>query len=264
MYYVGIDIGSTAAKTAILDGQGNLSDTFVIPTGWSSREAAGSIVEQLLHQGIFPCDCGKGKKNCLIVSTGYGREAVACADRQLTEITCHARGAALLFHDEKSVSVVDVGGQDTKVILVENGMVADFLMNDKCAAGTGKFIEIMANRLNVDLSELFQLARRGTPIPISALCTVFAETEVISYIAEGRSREDIASGVIVSVANKVATMCMRQRLAEKVILTGGLSGNDYFAELLSARMQRPVSASKEGRYAGAIGAALSAKKLDRQ
>lgn len=258
MNYIGIDIGSTAAKIAVLSEQGSLSDQFVIPTGWSSREAARQIQEMLRQRGIFT---EPDVRNCKIVSTGYGREAVLFADKQLTEITCHAKGSQELYASEKAVSVIDVGGQDTKIILVENGMVSDFLMNDKCAAGTGKFIEVMANRLNVDLNEMFELAKKGEPIPISALCTVFAESEVISYIAEGRSREDIACGVIASVASKVATMCGRQKLADKVVLTGGLSGNDYFASLLSERLGRKVLASKDGRYAGAIGAALSARRL---
>ena len=192
MYYTGIDIGSTAAKIAVLDETGAAIDRFVIPTGWSSRMAAKHIAELLENKGIYVQDTEEHEKNTLVVSTGYGREAVEFADKQVTEITCHAKGAQLLFQKEKAVSVIDVGGQDTKVILVENGLVSDFLMNDKCAAGTGKFIEVMANRLNVDIEEMFELAKAGEPIPISALCTVFAESEVISYIAEGRSREDIA------------------------------------------------------------------------
>ena len=258
MTYVGIDIGSTASKIAVLSEDGVIINKFVIPTGWSSRETARQIQSRLNELGVFTDQSGR---NCRVVSTGYGREAVFFADKQLTEITCHARGSQELYRSEHSVSVIDVGGQDTKIILVENGIVIDFLMNDKCAAGTGKFIEVMANRLNVELGEMFALAQKGEPIPISALCTVFAESEVISYIAEGRSREDIACGVIASVANKVATMCKRQRLAEKIVLTGGLSDSDYFSSLLSERLGRPVHASKDGRYAGAIGAALSAKKL---
>lgn len=260
MNYVGIDIGSTAAKIVVLSESGSILEKFVLPTGWSSREAAREINRMLAEKGIFTEDTEAGERNCRVVSTGYGREAVSFADKQVTEITCHAKGSQELFKGERAVSVIDVGGQDTKVILVETGMVSDFLMNDKCAAGTGKFIEVMANRLNVELEEMFELARKGEPIPISALCTVFAESEVISYIAEGRSREDIASGVIASVANKVATMSRRQRLADKVILTGGLSNNDYFAELLSARLEKEVRASKDGRYAGALGAALTAMK----
>ena len=130
-------------------------------------------------------------------------------------------------------SIIDVGGQDTKVILVSGGMVQDFLMNDKCSAGTGKFLEIMANRLGVTLQELFDMADTGDVLSISSLCTVFAESEVINYIGEGKKREDIAAGVVDSVAAKVSQLAGRKNLADKVILTGGLSNSEYFTRILS-------------------------------
>ena len=157
-------------------------------------------------------------------------------------------------------AIIDVGGQDTKVILVEQGMIQDFLMNDKCSAGTGKFLEIMANRLGVTIAELFDLAVQGTAVPISSLCTVFAESEVISMIGEGRSREDIAAGVVNSVAEKVAQLARRKQLPRTVILTGGLSECPYFAEILSEKLGCTVEAMKDGRYAGALGASLLAKE----
>ena len=253
MNYVGIDIGSTAAKVVV---RGETETKFVIPTGWSCKMAAGSIKDLLLEKGVDVL-----KDETKVVSTGYGREAVDYAGKTVTEITCHGKGAAEIFGGEKAVTVIDVGGQDTQVINLENGIVTDFIMNDKCAAGTGKFIEIMANRLNVELSEMFELAKKGDPVPISSLCTVFAESEVISHIAEGRSREDIAAGIISSVALKVSSLCSKQKLAEKVVLTGGLSENEYFADLLSKRLRKQVEISAEGRYAGALGASLMARRL---
>ena len=157
-------------------------------------------------------------------------------------------------------AIIDVGGQDTKVILVEHGMVQDFLMNDKCSAGTGKFLEIMANRLGITLQELFDMAESGTVLPISSLCTVFAESEVINYIGEGRKREDIAAGVVDSVAAKVSQLSQRKSLPEKVILTGGLSHSQYFTSILSAKIGQKVEPTEHGRYAGALGAALLAKE----
>ena len=157
-------------------------------------------------------------------------------------------------------AIIDVGGQDTKVILVEQGMIQDFLMNDKCSAGTGKFLEIMANRLGVTIEELFELASQGNAVSISSLCTVFAESEVISMIGEGRSREDIAAGVVHSVAEKVAQLARRKQLPGTVILTGGLSECPYFAEILSENLGCMVEAMKDGRYAGAFGASLLAKE----
>lgn len=157
-------------------------------------------------------------------------------------------------------AVIDVGGQDTKVILISHGVVQDFLMNDKCSAGTGKFLEIMANRLGVDLYDLFDMAEAGEVLSISSLCTVFAESEVINYIGEGRKREDIAAGVVDSVAAKVAQLAMRKNLPDQIILTGGLSGSTYFTKILSRKIGKTVSPTEYGRYAGALGAALLAEE----
>lgn len=249
MYYIGIDIGSTASKVYIF---GEREVHFVWPTGWNSKETAEKIKEYLLKQGIDVMG-----ENTKVVATGYGRVGVNYADKVITEITCHGRGGRELFGGD--CFIVDVGGQDTKVIVMENGTVADFLMNDKCSAGTGKFLEVMANRLGVTLEELFILAEKGEALPISSLCTVFAESEIISYIGEGQPRENIAAGVVDSVANKVAQLCQKKRFGKNVVLTGGLSGTQYFIKVLSEKLGVAVSASDMGRYAGAYGAALLAK-----
>ena len=211
------------------------------------------IKEKLLEDGV---DVGDAETK--VAATGYGRIAVDFADYVITEITCHARGGREMAGDE--CTIIDVGGQDTKVILVSEGMVQDFLMNDKCSAGTGKFLEIMANRLGVSLQELFDMAAAGTVLPISSLCTVFAESEVINYIGEGKNREDIAAGVVDSVAAKVAQLSQRKNLSEKVILTGGLSHSRYFTGILSAKVGKTVEPTADGRYAGALGAALLARE----
>lgn len=253
MNYVGIDIGSTASKVAV---RGEKEMFFVLPTGWSSKEACQKIEEKLKEEGVdVRSDATK------VVATGYGRVAVEFADYVITEITCHAKGGGYMAGE--SCTIIDVGGQDTKVIVVENGMVQDFLMNDKCSAGTGKFLEIMANRLGVTLQELFDMAAQGTVIPISSLCTVFAESEVINYIGEGRKREDIAAGVVDSVATKVAQLSQRKTLSDKVILTGGLSDSEYFTKILSEKINHTVEPTENGRYAGALGAALLAEEKSR-
>ena len=241
MYYVGIDIGSTASKVVVL-GEKELH--FVMPTGWSSKETTRLIEEKLASESI-----DIQSDDTIVVATGYGRVAVDFADYTITEITCHC-------------SIVDVGGQDTKVILIKNGMVTDFIMNDKCSAGTGKFIEIMANRLGVTLGELFEMAQRGKVLPISSLCTVFAESEVISYIGEGHPREDIAAGVIESVVNKVAQLCQKKDLGENVVLTGGLSFSPYFTGELGKKLKVKIEPREFGRYAGAYGAALLGKEKE--
>lgn len=226
---------------------------FVLPTGWSSKETALQIQQMLMKDKVDVTS-----DEVKVTATGYGRMNVPYADYVITEITCHARGACEMAG--RDCTVIDVGGQDTKVILVADGMVQDFLMNDKCSAGTGKFLEVMANRLEVTLFELFELAKKGTGVPISSLCTVFAESEVISMIGEGRSREDIAAGIVHSVAAKVAQLAQRKELVDIVVLTGGLGPNEYFSRVLSERLQKQVSIQKDGRYAGAIGAALLAKE----
>ncbi len=254
MNYVGIDIGSTASKVVT---RGDCQMQFVLPTGWSSKETCKIIKERLQESGIdVLADSTK------VVATGYGRVVVDFADYVITEITCHGRGGREIAGE--NCGIIDVGGQDTKVILVERGMVKDFLMNDKCSAGTGKFLEIMANRLGVTLQELFEMAESGMVLPISSLCTVFAESEVINYIGEGHKREDIAAGVVDSVAAKVCQLAQRKELPDKVILTGGISNSTYFTRILSKKIGRTVEPTEDGRYAGALGAALLAEEKSRK
>ena len=250
MYYLGIDIGSTCAKTAILDENKELIHYFVVPTGWSSYEALKTIEEKLNLYSIT-------LEDCKICSTGYGRKAVSYSHKKVTEITCHAKGAQYLFQKEK-MNVIDVGGQDTKVITCKNGKVQEFFMNDKCSAGTGKFVEIMANRLNIPIGELSCLAKNHTDeIKISSMCTVFAESEIVSLIGQGTSKENIAWGVMNSIAMKVKQEYTKLHNTEyPIVLTGGLCECDYFIELLSTYIGQSVESCSIARFAGAIGAAL--------
>ena len=248
-YYTGIDIGSTATKVVVLS-DGAVVDRFTLPTGWSSKETASEVSRRLAASG-YPVT---GEMR--VIATGYGRVSVAYAARTVTEISCHGRGGYALMG--RDCTVVDIGGQDTKVITVENGMASSFLMNDKCSAGTGKFLEIMANRLGVDMAELFDMAEKGEPLAISSMCTVFAESEVISHIGAGERREDIAAGVVDSVVNKVGGLCLRHQIRGDVILTGGLCDCAYLVKRLSAKIKAPVHSDPMGRYAGALGAALIA------
>ena len=248
-YYTGIDIGSTATKVVVLS-DGAVADRFTLPTGWSSKETAGEVSRRLAASG-YPVT-GETR----VIATGYGRVSVAYAAKTVTEISCHGRGGYALMG--RDCTVVDIGGQDTKVITVENGMASSFLMNDKCSAGTGKFLEIMANRLGGDMAELFDMAEKGEPLAISSMCTVFAESEVISHIGAGERREDIAAGVVDSVVNKVGGLCLRHQIRGDVILTGGLCDCAYLVKRLSAKIKAPVHSDPMGRYAGALGAALIA------
>lgn len=245
MLGIGVDIGSTATKVAVLDDSGEIVETWMRPTGFSSVDAANGVAEHLEEQGFF-------EALHAVVATGYGRVAVPFADKVVTEITCHGKGAARLFG--RDGVVIDVGGQDTKVIQLAGGMVKKFLMNDKCAAGTGRFLEIMADRLAVSQAELSELARAGEPTSISSMCTVFAESEVISLVGRGEPRENIANGVIESVVGRVATMASGIA-GDQVFLTGGLCDNDYIVQRLSAVLGRNVRTAPNARFAGAIGAA---------
>lgn len=240
MIGIGIDIGSTAAKAAVVDGEGSVAWTCVQPTGFSSVDAAERL-------------------RCELVAAGYGRVAVPYAHKVVTEITCHGTGAVRLFGDHGTV--IDVGGQDTKVIQVKGGRVAKFAMNDKCAAGTGRFLEIMADRLGISQQQMADLARSGEPTKISSMCTVFAESEVISLIGRGEPRENIARGVIDSVVSRVATMA-GQAAGAPYYLTGGLCENAFVVERLGELLGSPVTTSPQARFAGAIGAAIRAQVLN--
>ena len=216
MYQVGIDIGSSAAKAVVMN-EGEVVRTLLLNTGFNSRKTAEEIYETFKNEGIT-------KENARYVATGYGRISVPYADDVITEITCHGKGAAFLFHEDGTV--IDIGGQDTKGISLKKGRVMKFIMNDKCSAGTGKFLEVMTNRLGLTQNELSELARKGNPITISSMCTVFAESEVISLIGKGTPREDIAYGVIESVVTKVVQL-ISQVPAEQYFLTGGLCEDEY-------------------------------------
>ena len=251
MYYVGIDIGSTCAKTAVFNENREMVLTFVQPTGWSSVDTAEEIRKKLLEEGV-PAE------ESVFVATGYGRVSVPYADKMITEITCHARGAVHLF-DADTMTVIDIGGQDTKIIAIEKGMVSDFVMNDKCSAGTGRFLEVMANTMALRPDELCELARTGGGTYISSMCTVFAESEVTSLIGRGEKKENIAYAVVDSIAGKVASQCSRLSLDRGIVcLTGGLCECGYLREMLGEKLHCEVRTSPESRYAGAIGAALAA------
>ncbi len=249
MYQVGIDIGSSAAKVAVIEN-GAVVKTILLNTGFNSRATADEIYGMLEKDGIT-------KENARYVATGYGRISVPYADKSVTEITCHGKGAWFLFG--KNGTVIDIGGQDTKGILLKNGRVMKFIMNDKCSAGTGKFLEIMTNRLGLKAEELSVMAAKGEPITISSMCTVFAESEVISLIGAGASREDIANGVIESVVNKVVSL-ITQVQSDQYFLTGGLCEDEYIVGRLAHALGKPVESQPLARYAGAIGAALQAEE----
>ena len=253
MLYAGIDIGSTAAKAVLMDeAKTEILARKLMPSGWNSRETAEEILTWLLSLGYK-------RDDIKIIATRYGRVSVPYADNTLTEITCHGKGAAFLGGND--LTVIDIGGQDTKVIIIKSGRVIDFVMNDKCSAGTGKFLEVMSNRMGLTLPEFFSLAESGRDIKISSMCTVFAESEIVSLMGLGTPREDIACGAVGSVVSKVATLVSRKSPSEagKYFLTGGFCESSLLIKKLSEVLGSDVKTMPEARFAGAIGAALLGK-----
>ncbi len=262
-YAVGVDVGSTCAKTVVLDEKGEILHRDLRPTGWSSVETAEVIRRDILDEDFLSnlsrVEGEQPEVRC--VATGYGRISVPFADKCVTEISCHAKGAVHLFA-LADLNVIDVGGQDTKLIAIENGSVAEFVMNDKCSAGTGRFLEVMANTLSVSPAGLCEMASRGKETHISSLCTVFAESEVISLIGRGTPREDIAYAVVDSIVQKVKQQSGKLPFGRGALcLTGGLCDFEYFRTMLSRAFKREVITSPDARFAGAVGAALYALSL---
>ena len=253
MIGIGIDIGSSCAKAAVTE-DGTVLLTEQMPTGWSSKDTAEALRQKLCAAGFDPAQIP-------CIATGYGRVVVPYARKAVTEITCHAKGAQKLFGKDV-LDILDIGGQDTKVICLRSGSVKDFLMNDKCSAGTGRFLEVMANTLGMDPASMIALAAKGKDAGISSMCTVFAESEVISLIGKGEPKENIACAVVASIARKIASQASRLREAGiPAVLTGGLCEASYLKEALGRELGTVVESSPEARFAGAIGAALLAEKL---
>ena len=253
MNYIGIDIGSTCAKTVVLNEKKEIIQEFVQPTGWSSVDTAEEIHQKLQLAGINLSD----DSSCC-VATGYGRISVPYADKTVTEITCHALGAVHLFQ-QPDLTVIDIGGQDVKVLHIENGAMVNFQMNDKCAAGTGRFLDVMARVLEVKVSDLAMLGAMSTKeVAISSTCTVFAESEVISQLSMGTNKCDIINGIHNSVASRVVGLAHRVGVVDRVVMTGGVAQNTGVVKALEKQLGHEISTSPLTQYNGALGAALFA------
>jgi predicted CoA-substrate-specific enzyme activase len=235
----GVDVGAATAKTVIV-ADGKILSYAVIPTGDSVARAAENVTRAALEQaGLSKTDLS------FVISTGYGRNGVAFANKAVTEIICHAKGVNFLIPAARTV--IDIGGQDSKVIGVrEDGTVRDFVMNDKCAAGTGRFLEVMAGVLGLDIKEMGSISLTSKkPCSISSTCTIFAETEMVSLRADGRTREDIVAGI---------------HRAEQVVFTGGVAKNLGVKSALEAGIGLPILIPEEPQIVGALGAALIARR----
>ena len=282
MYVAGIDVGSVAAKAVVLEllpnGGSQIAGRAVLPTGWNTAEAG----EFALNNA---CEAAAMARNDLrhVTATGYGRIALPFADKTVTEISCHARGAAHLF--PRAGLVLDIGGQDSKVISLDipreveagsldaaggagslgtlksaskPGAVRDFLMNDKCAAGTGRFLQVLSGILNMPLDELGKAAATGKPVAISSMCAVFAETEIVGLLARSTPPQDIAAGVFRAIARRMCALARRIPMQGECVFTGGLATSPAFAAILSDELGMTVNVPDDPQTVGALGAALIA------
>ena len=253
MITVGVDVGSITAKAAVIIDDG-IAATKVILTGYNAKNAGEQVFEGVLaNAGIESSQVDR------IIATGYGRNSVSFADKAITEITCHAAGAHYLNPDIRSI--IDIGGQDSKAIVInEKGKVIDFAMNDKCAAGTGRFLEVMARALEVNLDEFGNMSLKAdNAASISSLCTVFAESEVISLISKGENRQNIIAGIHESIASRVVAMGNRIGLRDPVMMTGGVAKNIGVVRALEKKINTSISVSENAQVTGAIGAGLIAR-----
>ncbi len=248
----GLDTGSMAVKVSLYDGE--RLENWIAPAGWSPAE----VSTELLAKAINTWDAGLDNL-AYIVGTGYGRMGLSFITKAVTEIACHARGAVFLWPGAHTV--IDIGGQDAKAIRVEKtGKVLDFVMNDKCAAGTGRFLQVMAHAMGLTVEEIGHMdcPAEEDVCTINAMCTVFAESEVIGLINKGFSRQAVLHGLYRSIAARIAAMAAGIQPEGPVVFTGGVAQNRMLGRVLGEKLGTPVCIPDQAVFAGAIGAALFA------
>lgn len=251
--FCGLDVGSTSTKAVLLKN-GKVESFRIIPTGYNMAISAEEVIRELYAvSGVGPGDVAR------TVATGYGREVVALADRTATEITCHAKGAGASIPEARVV--IDIGGQDSKVIrLGAGGSVLDFIMNDKCAAGTGKLLENTCTALQLDISQMGALALQSKkPVTISSTCAVFAESEVVTFRVAGVERADIAAGILEAFALRIVSMSATIKWEPKIVFTGGVAKNIGMKRALEKRIGMQLFTPVEPQIMGAVGAAIIAR-----
>jgi predicted CoA-substrate-specific enzyme activase len=253
-YFAGIDVGSTMTKVVILNG--GIIASIIGPTGPEQRRLANKVMEEALNRVNLSFQA-----ITYIISTGYGRINVPFADKQFTEITCHAKGIVNLF--PKAKTIIDIGGQDVKGIKIDaSGRPIDFVMNDKCAAGSGRFIEVIADTLGVPLDKVGDLSLQSkNPAKISNICTIYAQQEVAASLAEGVPIPDLLAGVHQSLADRIIRMVNRLRVEDAVIITGGGGKNRGLLKALSEQLGHKILVPEEPLITGALGAALLGKEI---
>lgn len=254
--YLGLDIGSSSSKAVIINDSGVICGEEIINMGTGSNGPQLAVERALEQADIKRVDI----KRCVV--TGYGRMIYDNADKQITEISCHAKGVKYLW--PAVGTIIDIGGQDAKVIrLSDNGLVDNFVMNEKCAAGTGRFLEVMARVLNCRIDELSSLAAKGViGVEISSTCTVFAESEVISQLSSGKKLEDVALGAHISIAKRISGLCNRIGIADDVVMTGGVALNHNVVTAVENEINHHIIRMEDPQAIGALGAAIYALEMD--
>jgi predicted CoA-substrate-specific enzyme activase len=249
----GVDVGSTQTKAVIIDSARRVVARVLIATGANVSRAGENAFVEALRAARIPREAVG-----YVVGTGYGRYKIAFGDAQITEITCHARGAHHVFPGTRTV--IDMGGQDTKAIKVgPDGAVVDFSMNDKCAAGTGRFLSAAADVTGVGLDEIGPRSLEARqPVRLTSVCTVFVESDIMSYLAQRKTVEDILGGVHKAIAARTMALVRRVGVEDEITFTGGVSRNVGMVRALADVLGRPINVSPEGHYMGALGAALFA------
>ncbi len=252
MYTLGLDFGSTASKGVIIEDGKKIVATAVISSG------TGTSGPQRVQEELDKVSGLKFEDMSAVVVTGYGRMKYERADKQVSELSCHAKGVHFLVPEARTV--IDIGGQDAKALkLDENGFLVNFVMNDKCAAGTGRFLDVMSGVLETEVSKLGELSSKATaPVGISSTCTVFAESEVISHLSNDAGVENIVAGIHESVAGRVSGLAKRVGVQDKVVMVGGVARNSGVVKAMEEALRVQITVPEYPQLTGAIGAALFA------
>jgi predicted CoA-substrate-specific enzyme activase len=254
LYFTGVDIGSTMTKVVLTDMTDKILSAVKGPTGPEHRRLANEVMKAALEQANLQLD-----DISYIVATGYGRVNVPFADEQITELSCHARGVFSIF--PKVRTAIDIGGQDAKCLKIKDGKLIDFVMNDKCAAGTGRFLEVVAAALGIKLEDLGTLSLKSTKkVAISNVCTIFAQQEIVARLSEGEKIEDIIAGLHLALASRVATLARRLKIEPDVVLTGGVAKNIGMVKAMTESLGCELLVPEEPLLTGALGAAILAKE----
>ena len=249
MFSIGIDVGSVSTKGVLFNGA--RWESVIMPTGWSPKQVGQEVLNRLCKNNDIPMD-----KVNRIIGTGYGRIHMPFAHKVVSEIACHSKGAHFLF--PSSTGVIDIGGQDSKAMLLNTkGKVMDFVLNDKCAAGTGRFLQVTLHAMGIDFSDMDDLAQGAEPIEIGNMCAVFAETEVINLLMQDKDKREIVAGLLKSIAKRVVSMAGRINLSQDIVFTGGLANSQVLTSMMEELSAWKIHRAENPQIIGALGAAVT-------